>query len=229
MALQLLGNLTMASGLRISQRSIHTLEQRMTWRHYRKHFMTGICSSWLMWLQTTLRLPDRAQMLFTLTSFRSMTRSIFILFATFQIITMSKSSFIGLFTHANFVSSTNSQQVRRLWVMTSILQTNDLWISQCWLGNNVISLPDMNTELDIVRTMWKQWAKDTVEKYSSSLPLIYILNQDWQNSRRHARRRSKACLQALLGRIPTPICLYYGGSSLWQCTLYVWLYVFRFN
>lgn len=38
---------------------------------------------------------------------------------------------------------------------------------QCWLGNDVVSLPDMNTELDSVKTIWDSWAKDIIANYTS--------------------------------------------------------------
>ncbi|KAH8602699.1 glycoside hydrolase family 13 protein [Bisporella sp. PMI_857] len=44
--------------------------------------------------------------------------------------------------------------------------TDDNNSQQCWLGNDVLSLPDVNTELESVRSIWDQWAKDVVANYS---------------------------------------------------------------
>jgi hypothetical protein len=41
-----------------------------------------------------------------------------------------------------------------------------LTTAQCWLGDDTLSLPDMDTENDYVRAVWDQWAKDVVANYS---------------------------------------------------------------
>lgn len=43
--------------------------------------------------------------------------------------------------------------------------------SQCWLGDETLSLPDMDTENDYVKSVWDQWAKDVVANYSGWLHL----------------------------------------------------------
>lgn len=43
---------------------------------------------------------------------------------------------------------------------------NDNDAQQCWLGSDVLSLPDLNTELDVVKSTWDQWSKDVVANYS---------------------------------------------------------------
>ena len=35
------------------------------------------------------------------------------------------------------------------------------------MGNNDVSLPDLNTENDFVKSTWDQWAQDVVANYSS--------------------------------------------------------------
>lgn len=43
-------------------------------------------------------------------------------------------------------------------------QTN---VEDCWLGDTTVSLPDLNTELSSVETIWYDWVADLVSNYSS--------------------------------------------------------------
>jgi alpha-amylase len=45
-------------------------------------------------------------------------------------------------------------------------QTN---VEDCWLGDTTVSLPDLNTELTSVQTIWYDWVADLVANYSSEL------------------------------------------------------------
>lgn len=38
---------------------------------------------------------------------------------------------------------------------------------ECWLGNDELSLPDMDTESPEVRKIWADWAKQTIVEYES--------------------------------------------------------------
>ncbi|KAJ5212774.1 uncharacterized protein N7498_004420 [Penicillium cinerascens] len=42
-------------------------------------------------------------------------------------------------------------------------QTN---VEDCWLGDTTVSLPDLNTDLSSVQTIWYNWVKDLVSNYS---------------------------------------------------------------
>ncbi|KAJ5112036.1 hypothetical protein N7532_000081, partial [Penicillium argentinense] len=42
-------------------------------------------------------------------------------------------------------------------------QTN---VEDCWLGDTTVSLPDLNTELSSVQTIWYEWIADLVSNYS---------------------------------------------------------------
>ena len=39
-------------------------------------------------------------------------------------------------------------------------------IKNCWMGSNTVSLPDLRTENSDVRTIWNNWIKALVSKYS---------------------------------------------------------------
>lgn len=43
-------------------------------------------------------------------------------------------------------------------------QTN---VEDCWLGDTTVSLPDLNTDLTSVQTIWYDWVADLVSNYSS--------------------------------------------------------------
>ncbi|KAJ5893616.1 hypothetical protein N7495_005307 [Penicillium taxi] len=44
--------------------------------------------------------------------------------------------------------------------------SNQSNVEDCWLGDTVVSLPDLNTELTSVQTVWYDWVKDLVSNYS---------------------------------------------------------------
>lgn len=43
-------------------------------------------------------------------------------------------------------------------------QTN---VEDCWLGDTTVSLPDLNTDLTSVQTIWYDWVANLVSNYSS--------------------------------------------------------------
>jgi alpha-amylase len=47
---------------------------------------------------------------------------------------------------------------------------NDTDAQNCWLGNDIVSLPDLNTESEYVMSVWDQWAQDVIANYSSISP-----------------------------------------------------------
>lgn len=44
--------------------------------------------------------------------------------------------------------------------------TNETNVEACWLGSNVVSLPDLRTEDDVVRDMLTDWIREMVSNYS---------------------------------------------------------------
>ncbi len=42
-------------------------------------------------------------------------------------------------------------------------------MAQCWLGNDIVSLPDIDTENDYVIDFLDQWAKEMIANYSSRI------------------------------------------------------------
>ena len=41
-------------------------------------------------------------------------------------------------------------------------------VENCWLGSTTVSLPDLDTSQSNVRTIWYNWIRDLVSKYSSA-------------------------------------------------------------
>ncbi|KKK16279.1 hypothetical protein P175DRAFT_0503862 [Aspergillus ochraceoroseus IBT 24754] len=39
-------------------------------------------------------------------------------------------------------------------------------VENCWLGDNIVSLPDLNTQASAVRTIWYDWIEEIVTNYS---------------------------------------------------------------
>jgi alpha-amylase len=46
---------------------------------------------------------------------------------------------------------------------------NDNMAQNCWLGDNTVSLPDLNTQSKDVQKIWYDWVKKLVTDYSSKL------------------------------------------------------------
>lgn len=44
--------------------------------------------------------------------------------------------------------------------------SNQANVEDCWLGDTTVSLPDLNTSLDTVQTLWYDWVKGLVSNYS---------------------------------------------------------------
>lgn len=40
-------------------------------------------------------------------------------------------------------------------------------VEQCWEGDTIVSLPDLNTESTDVQGIWNDWIKGLVSNYSS--------------------------------------------------------------
>lgn len=54
----------------------------------------------------------------------------------------------------------------------------------CWLGDDTVSLPDLNTESDFVKQTWETWVSEMVSNYSRmyiSMDLTYPwpLSKSW--------------------------------------------------
>ena len=62
----------------------------------------------------------------------------------------------------DYSNATNAQWVCTLQEVVCFSLTTP----QCWLGDDSLSLPDMDTENDFVKATWDQWAKDVVANYS---------------------------------------------------------------
>jgi hypothetical protein len=53
-------------------------------------------------------------------------------------------------------------------VLTSdykVLTLSNLCSSQCWEGDNIVSLPDLRTEDVVVLNVWEQWITQMVSMY----------------------------------------------------------------
>ena len=47
--------------------------------------------------------------------------------------------------------------------------TNQTQVEQCWLGNSMVALPDLDTENPYVASYWQRWIKNTVSTYNIDL------------------------------------------------------------
>lgn len=50
---------------------------------------------------------------------------------------------------------------------------NQTSVTQCWLGDNIVSLPDLRTEDSNVANMWNTWIGQLVSNYSSKDPISH--------------------------------------------------------
>lgn len=51
-------------------------------------------------------------------------------------------------------------------------QTN---VEDCWLGDNTVSLPDLNTTRPEVKTMWYDWVGSLVSNYSGMYCTVFTV------------------------------------------------------
>lgn len=42
-------------------------------------------------------------------------------------------------------------------------------VEDCWLGDNTVSLPDLDTTKDVVKNEWYDWVGSLVSNYSSKI------------------------------------------------------------
>lgn len=56
--------------------------------------------------------------------------------------------------------------------------TDDTMAQNCWLGDNEVSLPDLDTESTDVQDMWYDWVGSLVSNYSSkSYPKLFYVSK----------------------------------------------------
>lgn len=107
--------------------------------------------------------------------------------------------------------------------------SDQLQVQNQWLGDKVVSLPDLNTELPYVQDVWHSWIQQMVANYSRTYIPYHTNECDFKNgfksqdarttpltcvnSRRSANRCRQARKQGVLARISTSCeCLYHGRS-----------------
>lgn len=73
-------------------------------------------------------------------------------------------------THFAILPIIATTLTRNWYVLSEKRLGFSLTVPQCWLGDDTLSLPDVNTENDFVKATWDQWAKDVVANYSGWLP-----------------------------------------------------------
>lgn len=53
---------------------------------------------------------------------------------------------------------------------------NQTSIQDCWIGDNIVALPDVKTEDSTVANMWNTWIGQLVSNYSSKFDFLSALD-----------------------------------------------------